>query len=107
MLEEYFLLLKLSVLDVYLIFRTVQVRLSPMEAFYLNRQHWKHRDTDQGQQSVNCRSVLIAPSQTEWCRLTPHNPDPKQHGGTVLILLVHKYEGKKKKISSRAQKTDS
>ena len=106
MLEEYFLLLKLSALDVYLIFRTVQVRLSPMEAFYLNRHHWKHRDTDQGQQPVSCRSVLIAP-QTEWCRLTPHNPDPKQHGGTVLILLVHKYEGKKKKISSRAQKTDS
>ena len=82
--------------NVYLIFRTVQVRLSSMEAFYLNSQHWKQGDIDQGRQSVNCRSVLIAPSQTEQCQLMPHNPDPKQHGGTDLILLVHKYEEKKK-----------
>ena len=40
----------------------------------------------------------------------PHNPDPKQHRGTVLILLVHKYGGEnpeKQQMSSRAQKTDS
>ena len=34
----------------------------------------------------------------------PHNPDPKQHGGTDLILLVHKYEEKKKDRIEEANK---
>lgn len=61
---ETYLLSKLSAMDVYFIFRIVQVRPSLMEAFYLKRQHRKYWDKDQRQQSVNCSPVLIAHAQT-------------------------------------------
>lgn len=51
--------------------------------------------------------MLIAPSQTEWCRLTPTQPRSKATRGNGPDITSAQHEGKKKKISSRAQKTDS